>query len=520
MAINSDYFRTGRGVSSCRVGLGFLLPAILCAAMVVAALPATAQYPEETMSTKKNGPELRAVAVLEWTGKAGYPTASRLIPISVFDGQQLQDGDLYLARPQPLALDPDVEYELKRDGRTVGLYDIGSAELIHGAWVGYGVWKPLPKPKAPTELAKVHISDSFDENSGRPILHVSPNADKTSSPSKASGSDASAPDQDRPTLHRADSSTDSSNDSGKAGPENPPPNLGPTLHGAPDGSASNSPPDNSGQPTLKEDEKDKKKEKKKRKREKKRNSYDSAYVETVPTAFDPGRPHLLEGKPKSIFSGGVSLVGLPEDMHQEIAVSDAKNTADHPWNYSWADPGGAIKMKAALEEIARKDLGLIPLPAPRAIASQPTPARKRKSPVGDRTEQTAVPLTLAPPAALVDEQFHVFRLAYDSGATLVFSAHTAGTGTQEKYITLIGEPDLYGNVIVLFKNTTNASDLDLTPRMRLVGPVDAMANNRGELLFELRGATQRWFALYQVYNGQVTQLLVTSGGSFATEAGG
>jgi len=47
--------------------------------------------------------------------------------------------------------------------------------------------------------------------------------------------------------------------------------------------------------------------------------------------------------------------------------------------------------------------------------------------------------------------------------------------------------------------------------------VDAMADNRGELLFELRGATQRQFALYRVLRGQAEKLFVNGGGEFGTE---
>jgi hypothetical protein len=53
--------------------------------------------------------------------------------------------------------------------------------------------------------------------------------------------------------------------------------------------------------------------------------------------------------------------------------------------------------------------------------------------------------------------------------------------------------------------------------MRLVDAVDALADNRGELLFELRGATQRQFALYRVLRGQAEKLFVTGGGEFGTE---
>ncbi len=505
MAIISDYSRAGRALSRRRAAFLFM-PMLLAAVALVAALPAAAQYPVETMPAKKSAPDLRAVAVLEWTGKAGHPTAARLIPVSIYNGQQLQDGDIYLARPQPLTLDSDVEYELEQDGKTVGLYDIDNASLVNDAWVGYGTWKPLPKP--PTESSRSrhrHIWNGEKENaSGRPVLHVRPGAENTSGSGTASGSQAPPPDEGRPTLHRSDSG----DNSGNSTPNNSPPDTeGPTLHRTSGDSANSTPPDDSGRPQLR-----------KKKKEKQQDSYNQAYVETVPQVWDPGRPHLYEGVPKPAFAEAPHLVGLPPDMHQVIAVSDANNTPDHPWNFSWANPDDEATMKAALEEIARKDLALFPPPASvPAAAPAATPSSKRRA-AHKKTAAASPPPTLLPPTPLVDEQFHVFRLAYGSGATMVFSARTAGTGANEKYITLIAQPGLYGNVFVLFENVTDAAHLDLTPRMRLVGPVDAMADNRGDLLFELRGATERQFALYQVYNGQVTQLLATGAGSFAGEA--
>jgi hypothetical protein len=78
-------------------------------------------------------------------------------------------------------------------------------------------------------------------------------------------------------------------------------------------------------------------------------------------------------------------------------------------------------------------------------------------------------------------------------------------------VTLVAQPNLYGNLAVLLKNVTDAAHLDDTPRMRLVDAVDAMADNRGELLFELRGQSQRQFALYRVLRGQVNQIFVGGG---------
>ena len=75
------------------------------ALLVALAIPAGAQYPGHMETNKKAAPPVRAVAVLEWTGAPGKPSASRIIPISVFDGEQYQPGGLYLARPEPLALE-------------------------------------------------------------------------------------------------------------------------------------------------------------------------------------------------------------------------------------------------------------------------------------------------------------------------------------------------------------------------------------------------------------------------------
>lgn len=102
---------------------------------------------------------------------------------------------------------------------------------------------------------------------------------------------------------------------------------------------------------------------------------------------------------------------------------------------------------------------------------------------------------------------------------MVFSAHTQSGSAGEKFITLIAQPDLYGNVMVLFKHITDTDSLDDDPAMRLIDPVDAMADNRGELLFELRGATRREFALYRVVNGQVQKLFTSLPESVVLPAG-
>lgn len=441
------------------------------------------QYPGQVAKPDKDAPQLRAVGVLEWTGAQGQPKTSRLVPITVFDGAALQDGGVYLAHPEPMALEGEVEYQLKSDGKNIGLFDVENAAREQGQWVGYGKWKPLPRPKKAAPVAKV---DEEDAQSDRPTLHRKHGSSDSSStgstsgaPSSTSGANAPAADPDRPTLHKKNTSDNASGTDSTTAPASDPDR--PVLHKS----------DQAKKDAAKPGE-------------------DMGHVEDLPDVTDPDRPRLVRGK----FAGNgspvlPSLMGLPADMQQTVAVSDARDTPEHSWAYSWANPDDEAKLKADLEDIARKELGLVAQPAPKA-----------KPKTAAATKSSKKRLTPPPPAAapLDDEVFRVFELAYGSGATMVLTARTEGTPEQQKYVTLIAQPDLYGSLHVLFKSVAVGAHLDNTPRMRLVDAVDALADNRGELLFELRGSSQRQFALFRVLRGSATSLFVTGGENFGSEA--
>jgi hypothetical protein len=502
----------------------------LAAVSLLIALPLWAQYPGQVTRTSKDAPELRSIAVLEWTGEAGNPKASRLVPVAVLDGGQLQDGGIYLARPEPLALAGEVEYELEQNGKPVGLFEIKNAGQEQGSWVGYGAWKPLARPKTKPSTDEGSRNRIEDEESDQPILHRKHHADESPAPGKddgstsgnssgGSGTSAPAPagDPDRPTLHRktpSDSTGDSGTNAGSgststtsnSSPETasstasgpaPDPDR-PTLHKKEpaDATDSSAPPDDPDRPVLK--------------KSKKKPAEDVGHVDSLPDVTDPDRPRLKRGK--SIGKGldvFPTLMGLPANMQQAVAVSDVKNRPEHTWSYSWANADDEARMKSALEGIARDALGLNPPPPPPAPAPKKAVSRKNAKPA---------PPVEPPPPPLIDEQFRVFELAYGSGATLVLTAHTDAPLAQQKFVTLIAQPDLYGNVLVLLKYVADGSRLDETSRMRLVDAVDALADNRGELLFELRGATQRQFALYRVLRGQAEKLFTTGGGEFGIES--
>jgi hypothetical protein len=456
-------------------------------AVAALALPVAAQYPGK-VSSSGNAPVLRAVSVYEWTGDEQHPQASRLIPITVFDGQQLQDGGIYLASPAPLSLQTDVEYQLKQDGRNTGLFVVEDAALILGSWVGHGSVKELPKPK-PIQPA-AWKDDEDDVASDEPVLHRKHHLDDQSgsgsSTSGSGGQSSQGPpsDPDRPTLHRSDDSGTSANAPA------PDPDR-PTLSNSTDTPAPGNPTTvDPNHPNAQP------------KNSQTKNGEDDSYVTSMASDSDPSRPRLVRGKSnESVPSVMPSFVGLPADMEQAVAVSDPRTIPEHIFSYSWANPADEAKYKADLEVLARTALGLTPPPA---------------KPASKRTAASHKTQLAPPPAPLFGEQFRVFELAYSSGATLVLSAHTAGTGADEKFVTLIAQPDLYGNLAVLMKNVTDDADLDQTPRMRLIDAVDAMNDNRGELLFELRGATERQFALYRVLRGQATQIFVSGSRQFGS----
>ena len=511
-----DYSRLGRQMSF--GGRWFLRrsPGLLAAVCLLTVLPGWAQYSGQVTKSSKDKPDLRAVSVLEWTGDVNHPKACRLVPVSVLDGGELQDASVYLARPEPLAIAGEVEYELEQNGKPTGLFDIKNTGQEQGSWVAYGAWKQLEVPKTKPSMDEVARSKIEDEDDDRPVLHRkkhagdAPAPGQGGSPDPASSAPAPASDPDRPTLHKKDSSSDTSDgganpSSGSSSSSNPAPDADrPTLHkkdssdtaSASASDTASSPADDPDRPTIK--------------KSKKKQPEDVGHATALPEVTDPDRPRLKRGKSTGNGLDVLpSLLGLPPDMQQAVAVSDAKTRSEHQWTYSWSDPADEAKMKASLEEMARTALGLTPPPAPPAAAPRRTATRKAAKPA----PAPAPP----PPAPLVDEQFRVFELSYGSGATLVLSAHTDGPLAQQKFVTLVAQPDLYGNVLLLVKSVTDGAHLDQTPRMRLVDAVDALADNRGELLFELRGATQRQFALYRVLRGQAEKLFVTGGGEFGTE---
>jgi hypothetical protein len=455
-----------------RVRTGCFELALIAAAAAACAPPAYAQYPGHVDEEKQqNGTHLRATAVLEYTGDLGKIKESRLVPIVVWDGMQYQPGGLYLAQPAPLAVLSGTQYELEAAGKPTGFFNIKDSEDLAGLWIGVGSFEapPAPKPKA-SPAKSGHTYEVRDVDPDKPHFAHRPadeqNQDGTGASGGGTGSGSgtsaqNAPpvDPDRPTLHPRPSGGDSGSSS------------------AGSSSSTTSQPDpDADRPTFH------------------RRSNASGEVASAQPAIDPNRPHLGYTAPvdQSKLDKPTALFGLPPDMNQMAGISDERPADTESWGFSWSNPDDENKMKAALETIAQQAI------APPAPAAATTASAAHR-----RAHAAAAP---APPA-LADEDFRCYSLSFGGGATMVLTAHS--TGTPVKYVTIVAQPDFYGQPKVLLKEVTSDNALDVAPRYRLVDAVDTEGNGRADLIFELRGQTYRQFAIYRIAGGTATQVFQT-----------
>lgn len=154
---------------------------------------AHAQYPGRVDPNKGAGaaPVLRATAVLEYTGDLTRPTAARLVPVAVWDGERYQPGGLYMAQPLPLTVESGTVYELLDAGTSKGLFDVKAAANVAGSWVATGTYQHPMQPKvAKLKTSKTlpqFVHDSGAPDDGKPHFAHRPPADSGSGSSSSSG---------------------------------------------------------------------------------------------------------------------------------------------------------------------------------------------------------------------------------------------------------------------------------------------------------------------------------------------
>ena len=414
---------------------------------------------------------VRAVGVYEWTGDLTKPAASRLIPVTVFINGELEDGAIFQPRPIPFALTPGNAYELQRAGIPQGLLELSSASKQPDAdtgnvdgWWGYGSVQPEAVLKASRLRASRSLSPiTTASDDGKPTLGNKTADAKSGDSDKGSGT--STADPDRPTLRRRSST----------GANKTPSASTPTT----DPSAT--PPDDPDRPTLKRH--DPAPAASGSTQPGQQNGTDLTPEREVATDAlnnDPNRPVLHRGTPTGPGNADpdartadpktlAKLAGLPEDLHQLVAVSDPANRPEHDYARPWADDAEHKAVLATLESVARLKLAAYSSATPPAASAVrsgrlvgqaagegtpvgptggPTfnPAKGSASPVPAKPVKPAAATTPAarrraatlasarkkkaaapPDVALLGEDLRGFTLSYGGSPTFVLTAHTAAT---------------------------------------------------------------------------------------------
>jgi hypothetical protein len=528
---------------------------------------------------------VRAVGVFEWTGDFAKPTASRLIPVSLFIEGKLEDAGVYVARPVPFALLSGNVYELQSAGVDKGFLDLAYARHLQATtstgdlayddgWFGYGSVKPLAIPRKAAALkpsktvpvltssanggshpqtgsksssdtsAKSDTASTSDDpdrptmkrrssdtaNSGTTTPPPTDTTSKTSTPaddpdrptmkrrsdstttdsstaspgSTTSAGSTPADDPDRPTMKRKSDSSDTSTTPGSTAstpaddPDRPTMQRR-TSDTADNGSttASGNPPANDpDRPTLK-----------RHSAEEAKKAHDTNSVAgTGSLNDDPNRPNLHHGKPTSAMTETdlPKLTGLPQNLHQMVAVSDAANRDVHPFTLEWDDATQHAAILAKMQAMARAQLAAY-ASTPGTVPPAPVPAAKKATTT--RAHRTTAPIPA--PMPLLDEELKAYTLSYGGAATYIYSAHTTGTGAALRYVTIVAQDNGLGELKPAIQSVTDAAHLDRTPLLRFVDVVDAEASNRASLLFELRSQNARQFGLYRVIASHSEQIFLT-----------
>jgi hypothetical protein len=223
---------------------------------------------------------------------------------------------------------------------------------------------------------------------------------------------------------------------------------------------------------------------------------------------DPNRPNLHHGKPTSAMTEAdlPKLTGLPSNLHQMVAVSDAANRDPHLFTLEWDDEAQHQAILQKMQGMARVQLAAYGS-TPATATPAPAPVVKKTAPATTRSRRTAAPAP--PPLPLLDEELKAYTLSYGGAATYVYSANTGGTGAALRYVIIVAQADGLGDIRPAIQSVTDAAHLYRTPKMQFVDVVDAEASNRASLLFELRSQNSRQFALYRVIASHPEQIFLT-----------
>ena len=355
------------------------------AATLALAISALAFAPLHAQTHKVAKPEnvVRAIGVYEWTGDLAKPTAARLVPVSLFIDDKLEDAAVYLARPVPLSILVGNVYELDQAGVAKGTLEVWYARHLQApdnvatnyddGWFGYGEFVPPAVPKKSTlkpskTLAVINAVDDDDSKPHFSSKSATPGSGGASQPAPGTSTSTSstpAADPDRPTMKRhsdASGQTASSGSSSSPTPDTPPADPDRPVMKRPSNTSdtSNAPGDDADRPTLR-----------RRSPQDAKNAKSQDAVTSVGSLNDdPNRPLLHHGKPVGVplEIDLPKLSGLPgdQDLHQIVAVSDAVDRQPHDFTRTPRRAQAQARHSHSQQQAPPRRLVRNPAPAARA----------------------------------------------------------------------------------------------------------------------------------------------------------
>ena len=432
-------------------------------------------------SLRRKPHQLRATSLAEVTVDSHGVMTARLIPITILADGTFHDASIYKNEPQPMVLDQGIVYEVQKTGQPVGFLTVfGKAVKDKESWTALGKWQAVSPPST-RAAATPNPSHPADE---RPILHrpgdpassapsaspTSPNASPTATPASSPSDSGSS---DRPVLHRPESA---------ATPTPSPAGTPSAGAGAPPAPAqAETPAPDTDRPTL-------------RRRAPQSAGDSSAANEIAPAKTTPPGKTAPPPAELSKTPGTQSLV----------AVSDAQSSDSRSFQFIWK-PGEEAPIDAKLRRLALAQL------AGPVSESSLTHVVIRSFDLDLSNDAVMVISAEAPPLALPAAKGSKSATSKKTPASP--GDHPSppkpegpGTSGATRYVTLIARVDFEGTPHKLASSVTDASRLDVAPRLELVDAVDVDGDGFGELLFRQYGFDEKSFVIYQIGRFTVTKL--------------
>jgi hypothetical protein len=378
---------------------------LVCAAAVNAAF-----------AQRRKAHKLRATAVVEVTTDSAGIVGTHIFPVTILDEGSFHDASIYKATPEPMALDKGIVYEAQSDGIPVGYATVLSSADNKG-WTALGKWQLAEEPKKAQAPAPVTPGDD------RPIIH---RGDSSPSPTPAS----------TPAPGSSDSTTNSSS----------------------------SAPEDADRPVL-------------RRRSPSPQSEPASTPQPSPT---PSTQAPAEGSPVP----RTKLPVITSGTKTFVAVSDNDSTDMRSFAFKWK-AGEEQQM-----EVKMRKLALAQLPRENAQLNA---------------------------GSLQNVVMRSFDLDLSNDAVVVFSAEIPGSYLAQggkdtpgkfisRYVTVIARVDFEGVPQKLASSVTDSSRLDVAPRLELIDAVDVDGDGLAELLFREYGYEEKSFIIYGVGRSTVTKV--------------